>query len=76
MDTRISIRLVTGNSSWWKARKYRRETAATLRAYRAEGWRMVGVERLARSGIDTRRMTRYTLQKRCHASNCVPAGGD
>jgi hypothetical protein len=63
MEERISVDLVTGNSSWWKARKFRRETAATLQRYRSEGWRLVRIERLAANSVDTRRLTRYTLRR-------------
>ena len=58
------LTLVTGNSSWWKARKYRRETAARLWALRAEGWRLCRIERMARRGVDTRLFTRYTLWRK------------
>ncbi|MEM6411032.1 MAG: hypothetical protein AAF683_05815 [Pseudomonadota bacterium] len=63
METR-DIRLVTGNSSWWKARKYRRETARKLLSLRAAGWR-ISSKRVHRSeGPDTRRFTVYTLHRR------------
>lgn len=58
---RIVVTLVTGNTSWWKQRKYRRETAHRLRRLRADGWRLAGLERLLPAGVDTRRRTAYHL---------------
>ncbi|MGZ9033869.1 MAG: hypothetical protein ACXW25_05595 [Rhodospirillales bacterium] len=60
---RIVVTLVTGNTSWWKQRKYRRETARRLRRLRGDGWRLVGFERMPASGVDTRRHTAYHLQR-------------
>lgn len=57
------ISLVTGNSSWWKQRKYRRETASALKHLRQQGWRWVSMERLPAGGVDTRRFTVYRLQR-------------
>lgn len=62
--TQITVILVNGNSSWWKQRKYRRETAHRLRRFRNDGWRLVGLERLTPSGVDTRRRTAYHLERR------------
>lgn len=61
--TRITVTLVNGNSSWWKQRKYRRETAHRLRRLRDDGWRLVGLTRLEASGVDTRRRTAYHLER-------------
>jgi hypothetical protein len=61
--TRIIVTLVNGNSSWWKRRKYRRETAHRLRRLRDDGWRLVGLTRLEASGVDTRRRTAYHLER-------------
>lgn len=57
------LRHVTGNSSWWKAKKYRRETAEALSEYRARGWRLVAIRRLATAGVDTRIFSEYTLER-------------
>lgn len=57
------ISLVTGNSSWWKQRKYRREAASVLEQLRQEGWRWVSMKRLPAGGVDTRRFTVYCLQR-------------
>ena len=64
MQETRTIRLVTGNSSWWKARKYRRETAATLLDWRARGWRLTAIRRLPRVGVDTRVFSEYRLMRR------------
>ena len=55
------LTLATGNSSWWKARKYRRESAAELRAWRGQGWRLARIDRQPPRAYETRRFTVYTL---------------
>ncbi len=60
---RKNITLVTENRNWWKQRKYRRETARTLRALRRQGWRLDALERLERTGVDTRKFTLYRLRR-------------
>jgi hypothetical protein len=57
------ISLVTGNASWWKQSKYRREAAAVLRPARRDGWRSVSMKRVPARGIDTRRSTVYSLRR-------------
>jgi hypothetical protein len=57
------ISLVTGNSSWWKQRKYRREAASVLKQLRPDGWRWLSMKRLPGCGVDTRRFTVYCLQR-------------
>jgi hypothetical protein len=59
----LTLDLVSGNSSWWKAVKYRRETAAYLRRLRREGWRLKQKTRLPRATVDTRCFTRYVFHK-------------
>lgn len=60
MERKI-VTLVTGNSSWWKQRKYRREAAAALRRLRNQSWRCCSQRRLPRQGADTRQFTEYTF---------------
>jgi hypothetical protein len=60
MEEKI-VTLVTGNSSWWKQRKYRREAAAALKRIRERGWRYRGKRRLPQQGADTRRFTEYAI---------------
>lgn len=59
----MSMTFVTGNSSWWKHRKYRREASRALNLLRHDGWRCTSKERLPPRGIDTRRVTVYRLQR-------------
>ena len=61
---RKTVVLVTGNSSWWKQRKYRREAARTLKSLRDHGWCCTGKLRLPQFGIETRRFTQYALVRR------------
>lgn len=57
------LRRVTGNSSWWKAKKYRREAAEALVACRARGWRLIAIRRLVPASVDTRTFSEYTLAR-------------
>lgn len=69
------LRRVTGNSSWWKAKKYRHETAEVLFACRAQGWCLIAIRRLAPSGVDTRIFSEYTLVRaRAGADVCQASG--
>ena len=71
-----NLRCVTGNTSWWKAKKYRRETAMSLFEYRARGWRLVAIRRLPITGTDTRIFSEYTLvREHAGADACQTAGG-
>jgi hypothetical protein len=75
MIERTYLRRVTGNSNWWKAKKYRRETAEALFEYRARGWRLVAIRRLATAGVDTRIFSEYTLvRERAGADACAAPG--
>ncbi len=58
------VTLVSANASWWKSRKYRKETAKRLRELKHDGWRLAAFERLAVRGIDTRQLTAYHLTRR------------
>ncbi len=55
----VVLTLVSGNASWWKSRKYRKETARRLRMLKRAGWKLASFERLASRGVDTRRRTAY-----------------
>lgn len=57
------LTLVSGNASWWKSRKYRKESAKRLRTLKREGWRLTALERLPVVGVDTRRRTAYHLHR-------------
>ena len=73
MFERTYLRRVTGNSSWWKARKYRRETAEALFQYRAQGWRLVAIRRLGAAGVDTRIFSEYTLERQLAGADACDA---
>ena len=58
------IELVTKNSSWWKQKKYRKESASTLKKYRKLGWRLTKkIELKNKPNVDTRSFTLYLLKK-------------
>ena len=59
------IELVTKNSSWWKQKKYRKESAFILNNYRKLGWRLTKKIELNNkpNNVDTRSFTLYSLRK-------------
>ena len=58
------IELVTKNSSWWKQKKYRKESAFILNKYRKLGWRLTKkIELKNKPNVDTRSFTLYLLKK-------------
>ena len=58
------IELVTKNSSWWKQKKYRKESAFILNKYRKLGWRLTKkIELKNKPNVDTRSFTLYSLKK-------------
>ena len=58
------IELVTKNSSWWKQKKYRKESAFVLNYYRKLGWRLTKkIELQNKPNVDTRSFTLYSLKK-------------
>ena len=58
------IELVTKNSSWWKQKKYRKESAFILNKYRKLGWRLAKkIELKNKPNVDTRSFTLYSLKK-------------
>ena len=58
------IELVTKNSSWWKQKKYRKESALILNKYRKHGWRLTKkIELKNKPNVDTRSFTLYSLKK-------------
>ena len=58
------IELVTKNSSWWKQKKYRKESAFILNKYRKLGWRLTKkIELKNKPNVDTRSFTLYSLRK-------------
>ena len=65
MKTRI-LRLVTGHSSWWKKKKYRKESFKELNGLRKLGWRLKKKKKvfLKLDDIETRRFHKYYLFKK------------
>ena len=58
------IELVTKNTSWWKQKKYRKESAFILNKYRKLGWRLTKkIELKNKPNVDTRSFTLYSLKK-------------
>ena len=58
------IELVTKNSSWWKQKKYRKESAFILKKYRKLAWRLTKkIELKNKPNVDTRSFTLYSLKK-------------
>ena len=57
--------LTTGHSSWWKNKKYRRESSKILKKHRKEGWRLMKIEDLKKNyeTIDTRFFKKYYFFK-------------
>ena len=57
--------LTTGHSSWWKNKKYRRESSEILNKYRKQGWRLIKKKDLKNNNetIDTRFFKKYFLLK-------------
>ena len=59
------IILITGNTSWWKAKKFRCESAQVLNKYRKKGWRLrrkMMIDNNSKS-IDSRKFHKFILFK-------------
>ena len=65
MKTRI-LRLVTDHSSWWKKKKYRKESFKELNGLRKLGWRLKKKKKvfLKPDDIETRGFHKYYLFKK------------
>ena len=59
------ITLVTNNSSWWKAMKYRKESARVLLRQRKKGWKLKSVVSIEKKifTINTNIYSSYTFYK-------------
>ena len=59
------IRLVTHHSSWWKRKKYRKESYEILRAYKLKGWKLKKIikDRESAKTIDTREFKIFLISK-------------
>ena len=59
------LRLITDHSSWWKKKKYRRESSKELNFFRKQGWKLKKKEKVfyTTDVIETRRFHEYYLFK-------------
>lgn len=60
-----TIVLITGSSSWWKSKKYRKESCLTLRRLKKQNWRLYKIEEIKPNpySIDTKLYKKYHLVK-------------
>lgn len=64
MYTYKELQLITRNSSWWKQKKYRKESALILKTYRKNGWKLTKKKELVNNqNKDTRTFSVYFLKK-------------
>ena len=58
-----SIVLIIGSSSWWKSKKYRRESFLTLMRLKKQKWRLNKIEEIKPHSysIDTKLYRKYYL---------------
>ena len=58
-----SIVLIIGSSSWWKSKKYRRESFLTLMRLKKQKWRLNKIEEIKPHSysIDTKLYRKYHL---------------
>ena len=64
MYTYKELQLITRNSSWWKQKKYRKESALILQTYRKNGWKLTKKKELVNNqNKDTRTFSVYFLKK-------------
>ena len=60
-----NLLLVTSNSSLWKRKKFRQDSAAKLKKHRKKGWRLLKKTQVTQNSlIDTRIFHKYTLSKK------------
>ena len=59
------LKLVTHHSSWWKKKKYRKESFEILRTYKIRGWKLKKVIKLRNKNktIDTRVFKIFLISK-------------
>ncbi len=57
------ITLKTGNTSWWKNIKYRREAAADLKKYRKLGFKILKIKTYRLQGPNSLIYSDYQLSK-------------
>ena len=59
------IKLVTHHSSWWKKKKYRKESTEIVKAYKSKGWKLKKVIKFKenKKTIDTRVFKIFLISK-------------
>ena len=59
------LNLVTDNTSWWKKKKYRKESSEILKAYKSKGWKLKKVIKFKenKKTIDTRVFKIFLISK-------------
>ena len=62
---RKKLTLVVSHSSWWKNKKYRKETFNILKKYKKDGYKLIKTKRIKHNPltIDSRVFKEYLLSK-------------
>ena len=55
------LTLKTGNTSWWKNRKYRREAASKIKEFRQSGYKLKKIKSYRLNGANTLIYTDYLV---------------
>jgi len=61
--TKELVTLKTGNTSWWKNIKYRREAVADIKKYRKLGFKILKIKTYRLQGPNTLIYSDYSLSK-------------
>ena len=61
--TKKFVSLKTGNTSWWKNRKYRREASLSLKEFRKSGFKVKRIKTYRLDGANTLIYSDYLLNK-------------
>jgi len=61
--TKECLTLKTGNTSWWKNRKYRREAALSIKEFRKLGFKVKRIKTYRLDGANTLIYSDYSLDK-------------
>jgi hypothetical protein len=64
-NIRKKLILVVSHSSWWKKKKYRKETLNILKKYKEKGYKLIKTKRFEHNPltIDSRVFKQYFLSK-------------
>ncbi len=59
------ISLVIDHTSWWKRKKYRKESCQTLKDYKLKGWKLKKITEVKRTSetIDSRTFRTYFFKR-------------